>query len=60
MSIYGLVVTGAGFLAVTGAVWLLTGANPFVVWWWNQANHARFYQEYPRSYRAWVVANPER
>jgi hypothetical protein len=50
--------TGAGFLAVTLAVWAVTKADPFVIWWWNQKNHARFYSEYPRSYRAWVVANP--
>jgi hypothetical protein len=50
--------TGVGFLGLTALVWAATGANPFAVWWWNQRNHARFYVEYPRSYRAWVVANP--
>jgi hypothetical protein len=50
--------TGAGFLAVTLATWAVSGANPFVIWWWNQEHHARFYVEYPRSYLAWVVANP--
>ena len=53
-----LVATGAGFLALTLLVWALTRANPFVTWWWNQANHARFYVEFPRTYRAWVAANP--
>ena len=28
------------------------------IWWVNQRNHARFYAEYPRSYLAWVLANP--
>lgn len=50
--------TGTGFLLVTFAVWAATRGNPFVTWWWNQANHARFYDEFHRSYRAWVVANP--
>ncbi len=50
--------TGAGFLVPTLASWAITGADPFVIWWWNQANHARFYVEYPRTYRAWLAANP--
>jgi hypothetical protein len=50
--------TGVGFLGLTLVAWAVTRANPFVIWWWNQSNHARFYVEYPRSYRAWVVANP--
>jgi hypothetical protein len=29
-----------------------------VIWWWNQKNHARFYVEFPRSYRSWLAANP--
>lgn len=50
--------TGAGFLALTLLVWFVTRANPFVIWWWNQRNHARFYLEYPRTYLAWVMVNP--
>ncbi len=53
-----LLAVGAGFLAVTLGLWALSGANPFVIWWWNQANHARFYDEYPRTYRSWVLMNP--
>jgi hypothetical protein len=53
-----LVVTGLGFLALTFLAWGITRANPFVIWWWNQHNHARFYVEYPRSYLPWVLANP--
>ncbi len=48
---------GAGFLGFTLGVWLLSGANPFAIWWSNQKNHARFYVEYPRSYLPWVIAN---
>ncbi len=50
--------TGVGFLALTLATWVISGANPFVIWWWNQTNHARFYEEFPRSYLAWIVVNP--
>jgi hypothetical protein len=49
--------TGAAFLALTFAFWAITRADPFVIWWWNQKNHARFFVEFPRSYRAWVIAN---
>lgn len=47
-----------GFLGVSLLFLLMTGANPFVIWWWNQKNHARFYEEFPRTYVAWVIANP--
>lgn len=50
--------TGAGFLAGALGWWAATSSDPFSTWWANQANHARFYAEYPRSYRAWIVANP--
>lgn len=50
--------TGLGFLVFTLGVWAISRANPFVIWWWNQKNHARFYVEYPRRYLAWVVVNP--
>jgi methylthioxylose transferase len=49
---------GLGFFAVTLGVWIVSSANPFAIWWSNQRNHGRFYLEYPRSYLAWVVANP--
>jgi hypothetical protein len=49
---------GLGFLAVTGLTWRATGSNPFVTWWWNQHHHARFYDEFPRSYWAWFIENP--
>lgn len=50
--------TGAGFLGLTGLLWAVSGANPFVIWWWNQKNHARFYETTRLSYAAWVVADP--
>jgi hypothetical protein len=50
--------TGLGFLAPTLAFWLATGADPFVIWWWNQRNHARFYVEYHRTYGRWLLVNP--
>jgi hypothetical protein len=53
-----LVATAVGFLAPTLAFWLASGASPFLIWWWNQKNHARFYVEYHRSYRLWVLINP--
>ena len=52
-----IVATGAGFLASCWRRWLITGANPFVVWWWNLHHHARFYEEYPRTYWLWLCAN---
>jgi len=53
-----LAATGVGFLAPTLAFWLATGVSPFLIWWWNQKNHARLYVEYHRSYRLWVLVNP--
>jgi hypothetical protein len=50
-------VIGLGFAAGTGIAWATTGANPLVIWWHNQRNHARFYAEYPRSWLAWQGAN---
>jgi hypothetical protein len=49
---------GAGFLALLFAGWALTGANPFVIASWNLRHHARFYLEYPRTYRLWLLYNP--
>lgn len=49
---------GTGFLGVTLVFWAATRANPFAIWWTNQQNHARFYQEFPRSYLAWLAVNP--
>ena len=53
-----LVAVGVGFLATVGLGWWLCEANPWVIWSWNLHHHARFYDEYPRSYFAWLAANP--
>ena len=53
-----ILAVGAGFLIVTMLGWIITGADPITVWTWNLKNHARFYVEYPRTYRAWLVLNP--
>ena len=53
-----IVAVGAGFLSLTALGWILTGANPVIVWSWNLKNHARFYVEYPRTYLAWLAINP--
>ena len=53
-----IVATGVVFLAITLGVWAVTSANPFAIWWHNQANHARFYVENPRTYWAWLLDNP--
>ncbi len=53
-----ILATGVGFLGITGALWAISGANPWVIWWWNQTNHARFYVESPKSYLTWIIVNP--
>jgi methylthioxylose transferase len=49
---------GSGFLLLLCYGWAVTGANPLVIGWWNLHHHARFYDEYPRTYRLWLVINP--
>ena len=56
--VLAVLATGAGFLGLTLAYWAVTRGNPFETWWWNLKNHARFYEEFPRSYALWVAANP--
>ncbi len=53
-----LAATGAGLLAFVVPGWIVTGANPLVVWSWNLHHHARFYDEYPRTYSLWLWVNP--
>jgi hypothetical protein len=48
----------AGFLAPLLVAWGVTGADPFEIARWNLRNHARFYVEYPRTYRLWLMVNP--
>jgi methylthioxylose transferase len=56
----GLVIgaVGLGFTMVILCGWASLGANPFVIGWWNLHHHARFYDEYPRTYWLWLVVNP--
>ena len=49
---------GMGFLTVLLCGWAVTGADPIVIGRWNLYHHARFYDEYPRTYRLWLVVNP--
>lgn len=49
---------GLGFLTLVLCGWLAVGANPVVIGLWNLHHHARFYDEYPRTYRLWLVVNP--
>jgi hypothetical protein len=49
---------GAGFMAIVLTGWAVTGADPIVVGRWNLHHHARFYHEYPRTYRFWLLVNP--
>ena len=49
---------GLGFLAIMLCGWAVLRANPVVIGSWNLYHHARFYDEYPRTYRLWLVVNP--
>ena len=49
---------GAGFFTILLCGWAALGANPFVIGSWNLHHHARFYDEYPRTYRLWLWVNP--
>jgi hypothetical protein len=52
-----LALVGAGFLGLTGLIWLTSGADPFLIWWINSRNHARFYEQYSRTYGLWIWVN---
>jgi hypothetical protein len=49
---------GLGFTTIVLCGWAVVGANPFVIGSWNLYHHARFYDDYPRTYRLWLVVNP--
>jgi hypothetical protein len=53
-----LAATGIGFAGCSALFAWGMGTDILSTWWANQRNHARFYEEYPRSYWAWVLANP--
>jgi hypothetical protein len=50
--------TGSGFVAVVVALALATGADPVEIARWNLWHHARFYDEFPRTYWLWLLVNP--
>lgn len=52
-----IMATGFGFFALTLFGWLVSGANPFVIWIWNRRNHAKFYEGFPRGYASWVLVD---
>ncbi len=55
----GLILTiGVGFITILLCGWAVIGANPFVIGSWNLYHHARFYDDYPRTYRLWLLVNP--
>lgn len=55
--VYRILAVGAGF-AIGTLLWaVLTKSNPFVIWYYNQINHGRFYIEYPRTYTKWILAD---
>jgi hypothetical protein len=53
-----LMAAGVGFLGFVLVGWGVAGANPLVIGMWNLHHHARFYDEYPRTYYLWLFANP--
>lgn len=53
-----LAITGVAFAATSAIFAWGMGTNLPAIWWANQRNHARFYDEYHRTYWAWVLANP--
>jgi methylthioxylose transferase len=53
-----IVAIGLGFITILLCGWAVIGANPFVISSWNLYHHTRFYDEYPRTYRLWLVVNP--
>lgn len=50
--------TGLGFVGLTALFWLVSGANPLSIWLSNAHNHARFYDQFPRSYLVWNLVGP--
>lgn len=52
------VISAGTFFVLCGLFWWIVDVNLFRVWMWNYANHARFYEEYPRTPLRWVWENP--
>jgi hypothetical protein len=53
-----ILATGVGFLSIMLTAWATTGAHPLIIASWNLHHHARFYDEYPRTYWRWLLVNP--
>lgn len=53
-----IVLSVGTFLLATLALGLVYHVNLFSVWLWNYHNHARFYDEVPRTVWKWWLANP--
>ncbi|MFM8287216.1 MAG: hypothetical protein ACKOGA_10865 [Planctomycetaceae bacterium] len=56
-----LTVLGVGLatlLVATVVFTWLTGCNLGSVWRWNYLNHSRFYQQFTRTWWAWLLVNP--
>ncbi|QDT64390.1 hypothetical protein V22_16240 [Calycomorphotria hydatis] len=51
-------VAAAVILLLTLCYGLITQSNLFAIWYWNYHNHAGFYDEYTRTYWAWLLVNP--
>lgn len=48
----------AGLVSPTLVAWIVVRINLPAVWWLNLQNHARFYDQYPRTYWKWMLINP--
>jgi hypothetical protein len=53
-----LLAIGLGFVALLAAGSIAIGANPIEIARWNLRHHAGFYDEFPRTYRYWLLVNP--
>lgn len=49
---------GAAFLLATWVFSIVFDTNLVRIWLWNYRNHARFYDEYARTYWKWLLINP--
>ncbi len=52
------VAAGLGFGLCVLLAWLIWDIPLPSVWLWNLKNHAGFYEEYSRTYWAWLLVNP--
>ena len=50
--------SASGFAAAVVLAWVVWDVNLLNVWWWNYHNHAGFYDQFERTYWAWLLVNP--